>query len=136
MEKENVSGLSMLVECEECGNKFGISQAGGVTHKKEYVVNGRSIYLTFYDCPSCGRRHVTQIDDVSTVGLLKKYSRMFASLAKKNLNSQPIAEKQLAKFKKQSQHLRNRRFELMKEFTGAVACDPVTGEEITVRFSV
>ena len=46
--------MSLLVECEDCKEKFRITAgntANAVTHKKEFNVNGQSIFLTYYDCP-------------------------------------------------------------------------------------
>ena len=76
--------MSLLVECEDCKEKFRIT-AGNVTNaairKKEFNVNGRSIFLTYYDCPKCGRRHYVQIDDAVSFNKLKEVSRQFIKLA-------------------------------------------------------
>lgn len=132
-------GLSLMVECEGCGMKFRISSneaVGHVQHKKEYQAKGRSIFLTYYDCPSCGRRHFVQIDDNRTLEILKTNQRMFAKLAAKRTRDKAIPKSQSDKYKKQTKHLRNCRTELMKEFTGVILHDDETDTSFELRFSI
>lgn len=136
---KDTSGVSLMVECEGCKARFQISTGdavGHLQHKKEYRVNGRQIFLTFYDCPSCGRRHYVQIDDSRTLEMLKTNSRQFVKLSTKRKNDKPIPEKQLDKYKKTVKHLRDCRIALMKEFTGVILHDDETGEDFELRFSV
>lgn len=136
---KGTSGLSLMVECEECGMKFRISTqeaVGHLQHKKEYKVNGRSIYLTHYDCPSCGRRHFIQIDDDRTLEILKANRKTFVKLSAKRIKDKPIPKSQSDKYKKQTKHLRNCRMELMKEFTGVMLHDDGTDTSFELRFSV
>ena len=133
------SGVSLLVECEGCGNRFQIGAADAiaqVTHKKKYEANGRSIFLTYYDCPKCGRRHYVQIDDNHTLGILKENQRMFVKLAAKRTKGKSIPKSQSDKYKKHTKHLRDCRMELMKEFTGVMLHDDETDTSFELRFSV
>lgn len=137
--KEEKSGMSLLVECEGCKNRFQIGAAGAavqVTHKKKYEANGRSIFLTYYDCPKCGRRHFVQIDDNRTLELLKGEQRMFVKLAAKRTKDKSIPKSQSDKYKKQTKHLRDCRMKLMKEFTGVMLHDDETDTSFELRFSV
>lgn len=132
------SGMSLLVECEDCGNRFRIGMADAivqVTHKKEYKVNGRSIFLTYYDCPKCGRRHYAQIDDVRSLQMMRESSRVFVRLAAKRKNGKQIPQSQSVKWKKQQQHLSDYRKKLMTEFTGTTITEE-TGESFVLRFSI
>lgn len=132
------SGVSLLVECETCGNRFQIGMDNAmiaVTHKKKYEVNGRSIFLTYYDCPKCGRRHYVQIDDSKSMQMLRESSRTFVRLAAKRKNNKPISQNQSAKWKKQQQYLSDYRKKLMAEFTGTTFAEE-TGESFVLRFSV
>lgn len=136
---KSTSGLSLMVECEECKKKFHISSQEtnvNIQHKKEYKVNGRSIFLTYYDCPSCGRRHFVQIDDNDTLKVLKEIERMFVVLSAKRAKDKPIPKSQSDKYEKQTKHLRNCRMELMKEFTGVMLHDDETDTSFELRFSV
>lgn len=131
--------LSLLVECEGCGKKFNVSSQGealNVRHKKEYVVNGKVIYLTYYDCLSCGRRHFVQVDDKRTLEVLKATRRMFTKLAAKRVSDKHIPQKQLDKYRKQTKHLSNCRIELMKKFTGVMLHNDETDTDFELRFSV
>ena len=130
--------LNLMFECEDCKQKFPVTQdqaPNSLTHKKEYKSNGQSIFLTYYDCPNCGRRHFVQIDDVSSLQELVRVTNEFKYLAIKRQKGKTISKKQSDKFKKSRQHLSDYRINLMKEFTGKIAADE-TGAEYTLRFSI
>lgn len=130
--------FKLMFECEDCKQKFPVTQdqaPNSLTHKKEYKSNGQSIFLTYYDCPNCGRRHFVQIDDASSLQELVRVMNEFKSLAVKRQKGKTISKKQSDKFKKSRQYLSDYRTNLMKEFTGKTAVDE-TGAEYTLRFSI
>ena len=124
-----------LFECEECNIKFQLGEGNvkyGVPFKTK---DGRSIFITYYDCPKCGRRHYVQIDDVHSYQMKKETSIMFKKLSKKRLNFKDIPKKQNEKFKKLNKNLENYRFELKKEFNGQIIIAD-DGSEVEVHFSM
>lgn len=130
--------MSMLVECEECKQKFEINSgtnANQVIHKREYKIERQSIFLTYYDCPSCGRRHFVQVDDVTSLGMLSKVERQFVVLAAAKKKDKEIPQKQSAKFKKARKDLSKYRMGLMQKYTGKEVCG-ADGFIFTLRFSV
>lgn len=130
--------FKLMLECEDCKQKFPVIQdqaSNSLTHKKEYKSNGQSIFLTYYDCPYCGKRHFAQIDDTSSMQELVRVTNEFKSLMIKRQKGKTISKKQSDKFKKSRQHLSDYRMNLMKEFTGKIAIDE-TGAEYTLRFSI
>lgn len=138
LNQEN-KGMSLLVECEDCKQKFEISSgesAGKVNHKKEFNVNGKSIFLTYYDCPSCGRRHFVQIDDATSLNKLKEVNAMFIKLSVAKNKGKEIPQKQSVKFKKARQHLSDYRMKLMKEYTGKSIHNDETDSDFVLRFSI
>lgn len=139
MSKVDKEAMSLLVECEDCHEKFSVTSGEAtqsVTHKREFVVDGQSIFLTYYDCPKCGRRHFVQVDDKRSLELLKDVSRQFVRLSVLRKKDKTIPQKQSAKFAKARQHLTDYRMDLMKQFTGTVITDHETGEDFELRFSV
>ncbi len=130
--------FKLMFECEDCKKKFPVTQdqaPNSLTHKKEFISNGQSIFLTYYDCPHCGRRHFVQIDDNSSLQELVRVTNEFKSLMVKRQKGKTVSKKQSDKFKKSRQHLSEYRANLMKEFTGKVAVD-AAGVEYILRFSV
>lgn len=126
-----------LFECEDCDTKFYLG-ANGVEVK--YGVpfttrDGRSIFITYYDCPKCDRRHYVQIDDTRSNQMKKETSVMFRKLSKKRLNFKDIPKKQNEKFKKLNNALEDYRFELKKEFNGQIVM-AADGTEVEVHFSM
>lgn len=128
-----------MFECENCKKRFSIIEnqaANSLTHKKEYKLNGQSIFLTYYDCPKCGRRHYVQIDDAVSLNKLKEVSKQFVKLAIAKKKDKEIPQKQSAKFKKARQNLSDYRMKLMKEYTGKLLHDNETDSDFILRFSV
>lgn len=139
MSKINRERMSLLVECEDCKHKFEITSGEAmysVTHKKEFNVNGQSIFLTYYDCPKCGRRHYVQIDDKTSLNKLREVSQQFVKLSIAKKKGKDIPQKQSAKFKKARQNLSDYRMNLMKEYTGKLIHDNETDSDFELRFSV
>ena len=139
MSKTGREAMSLLVECEDCHEKFSVASGEAiqsVTHKREFVVDGRSIFLTYYDCPKCGRRHYVQIDDATSLNKLKEVSRQFVKLAVLKKKDKEIPQKQSEKFKKARQNLSDYRMNLMKEYTGKLLHDNETDSDFELRFSV
>lgn len=131
------NGFSVLAECQECGKKFEMSSTNEVVqHKKEFKVNEQSIFVTYYDCPDCGRRHYIKIDNQSTLNELKDVERQFVKLAAAKTKGKTVPQKQSAKFKKSREHLAHSRNELMKQYTGKLIHDSDTDSEFELRFSV
>jgi hypothetical protein len=139
MSEINRERISLMVECEDCKHKFEIASgeaAHSITHKKEFNVNGQSIFLTYYDCPKCGRRHYVQIDDATSLNKLKEVSRQFVKLAVLKKKDKEIPQKQSAKFKKARQNLSDYRMNLMKEYTDKLLHNNETDSDFVLRFSV
>ena len=131
----NEKAMSLFAECEVCKEKFQVTTSN-VTNKKEFNVNGQSIFLTYYDCPKCGRRHYVQIDDAVSLNKLKEVSRQFIKLAAEKKKGKEIPQKQSAKFKKARQNLSDYRMNLVKEYTGKLLHDNETDSDFELRFSI
>lgn len=125
----------MFVECEDCKQKFNVSSGEAVNHKKEFKISDKSIFLTYYDCPSCGRRHYVQIDDAISLNKLTEVRKMFVKLSIAKKEDKEISKKQLEKFKKARNNLSRYRTNLMKEYTGKSIIDE-SGKECILRFSI
>lgn len=129
--------ISFIVECEKCHEKFSItSGTSNVTYKREFRVDGRSIYLTYYDCPKCSRRHFVQIDDEKSLELLKTNEGQFVHNAVLKTRGQKLKKKKIDRYKDTQKYLANYRRGLMKEFTGKKLYDEETGSSFELRFSV
>lgn len=126
-----------LFECEECNTKFylgnnGVEMKYGVPFTTK---DGRSIFITYYDCPKCGRRHYVQIDDVHSNNMKKEVLKRFVRLSKKRLNDDDIPKEQNERFKKLNNKVENYRFELKKKFNGQIIIAD-DGSEVEVHFSM
>ena len=107
-----------------------------IINKKEYNYLGKSIWVTYYDCPHCGRRHMVQADDVKSKQMLVKVSIMFARLSNTKRKGKTISKKTSDKFKKARNDLSLYRNNLMKELNGKLATDIENGTTVLLRFSV
>lgn len=139
MSKINQEQKPLIVECEDCKQEFEIASdevMHSATRKKEFNVNGQSIFLTYYDCPSCGRRHYVQIDDKTSLNKSKEVSRQFAKLSAAKRKGKEVPQKQSEKFKKARQYLVDYRMNLMKQYAGRLIHDNETNSDFVLRFSV
>lgn len=135
----NEERASLLVECEECKRKFEITAdeaANSLFNKKEYKVDGESAFLTYYDCPCCGKRHCVQVDDRRSLRELKEVANQFTELFLLRKKGKEISQKQSAKFKKTRQHLSDYRTSLMEKYTGKLVHDNDTDSDFVLRFSI
>lgn len=131
------NGMSLLVECEDCRDKFEINSKNWTMHfKRKYEINGQTIFLSYYDCPKCNRRHYVQIDTIQTLQELKEIERMFIKLSVAKKKGKQPPQSQSAKFKKAREHLAQSRIDLMKQFTGKLVHDSETDTDIILEFSV
>lgn len=128
--------MEKYAECQRCTTKIKLDK-NVVQYQKEFKdESGQSIYLTYYDCPSCGRRHWVQIDDSRSMLMLKEHQKQFIRLSKSKTSGKTILRKQSAKFVKNQKDLSNYRIKLMKEFTGKTITNQETGEQYTLEFSI
>lgn len=125
----------MVTECVDCKQKFEITNKN-TTHKKKYKIEGQSIFLTYYDCPSCGRRHYVQIDDEVSLRKLNETKRQFVTLAIAKKKGKEVSKKQLAKFKKARQDLSDYRINLMREYSGKFVHDAEISTTFELRFLI
>lgn len=132
MSSENTLRINAF--CEECKERFEVNPQ--VLKKKEYKYNGESIWITYYDCPHCGRRHMVQVDDMKSKQMLVKVSIMFARLSNTKRKGKTISKKTSDKFKKARNDLSLYRNNLMKELNGKLATDIENATAVLLRFSV
>ena len=125
----------MMVECEDCKEKFTIDK-DNVTFKKEFKLNEQSIFITYYDCPRCGRRHYVQIDDSVSLEKLEEVQRQFVSLSVLRRRGKKVSKKRSDKFKESRMSLNEYRNALMKEYAGKLLHDDETDKDFKLRFSV
>lgn len=138
MSEENKGCFDIKVKCKQCEKEFSISSTAAqssIAHKKEFKVNGQSIFLTYYDCPHCGERHFVQIDDAESLNALKRVTNEFYKLMKNKKQNKKISKKQLDNFEKIRKDLSIYRTNLMKEYTDKVAIDAV-GNGYTLKFLI
>lgn len=132
----NQGTMTAKVECKNCKSVFTIGP-GNITFDKMYEdENGRSIFLTYFDCPDCQERHYVQIDNQQSREVKKKTQRMFAQLSVMRNKNKPIPRQQQNKFNKLRKNLNDRRFELMKQYDGSTVTDTETGDKIELNFTI
>lgn len=132
----NQGTMTAKVECKNCKSIFTIGP-GNITFDKMYEdENGRSIFLTYFDCPDCQERHYVQVDNQQSREVKKKTQRMFAQLSVMRNKNKPIPRQQQNKFNKLRKNLNDRRFELMKQYDGSIVTDTETGDKIELNFTI
>lgn len=130
MESKNIS---LPTKCKKCNKEFKVSNDNTI-HKKEFNVESKSIYLTYYVCPNCGEKYFVQIDDDVSLAKLKIVSKLFVKLSVKKHEGKSISKKQSANFKKIRKDLSDYRNKLVKEYEGKAAIDKESSDCFILHF--
>lgn len=132
-----MKSINLQFKCESCNQSFIVSShtmaPNVVNNKKEFMVDGQSVFLTYCDCPHCGYRHFVQIDDTTSLKMLEDVTAQFVKLSAAQKAGKKIPKKQSDNFKKARQHLSDYRKNLVEMYTGKVAVSEI-GIECELRF--
>lgn len=127
--------MQTKVICKECKETFDINR-DNVNFEKPFIdENGQSIFITYFDCPSCKERHYVQVDNIHTLGTKKKVQMMFGKMCVMRNKNKVISKQQQDKFKNLREKLNNCRFELMKQYEDLLVTNTETGEEVKLNFT-
>ena len=133
---ENLKCLSTKCKCNNCKDVFDINKQNIIFNKRFEDETGKSIFITYFDCPNCQERHYVQIDDAHTIEIRNKVQKMFvkfSSMRKKNIQ---ISKQQQNKFNGLQNALKFSRHKLMKQYNSSLVTDTETGEVITLSFVI
>ena len=108
--------LQFLAQCAACKSTFVLGP-NEVRKAKADLPNGKSIWITYFDCPTCGHTHFVQIDDVRTNALLAKIGKVLASVTKARKCGHDV-RKQSAKYHRINRDLDAIRKDLKEEYSG------------------
>lgn len=120
--------------CQKCKSSFDISEEN-LVYQKEYSYEGQSIFLTYFDCPKCNRRHFVQIDNQKSKELLERCKMDFTRLSIAKSKGQVIKNNRKKKFDAERKYLSKFRNELAKEYSGRQVVDLETGNIFVLLFS-
>lgn len=127
--------MNVKAICQKCKESFNVS-GENLVYQKEFMYDGQSIFLTYFDCPKCGRRHFVQIDDQKSKELLERCKRDFVSLSiAKSKGHKAIKNNRKKKFDAERKCLSEFRNELAKEYSGRQVMDLETGNIFVLLFS-
>lgn len=110
--------LQFFAQCAECKSTLELGPSEVVKSKID-MPSGKSIWLTYFDCPKCGHTHFVQIDDVRTQMLLSDLTKVLAATAKGKKQGHSV-KKQSAKYHRINRDLSAIRNDLEKEYSGVV----------------
>ena len=127
-------GLEVSFKCIECEESF---KANANNVKQLDVKDEDKLLKVIYvDCPVCDRRHYVQIDNDESNKLKVQNLLMFKKLSQKKLDGKTIGRKENNTFKSLRQRLLDLRADLMKEYEGRIVTDTLTGESVTLHFTL
>lgn len=110
-----MDGFKAMAECAGCKTKFQVD-ASNVAKKEFEAQDGNRVWITYYDCPECGRRHYVQIDDQNTNGVLVGLTKQMGKIAARKKKGLRVSQKQRTDFEETKRHLTELRIELMKRY--------------------
>jgi len=128
------NGLSVNIECIDCKNSFEANAENVKT--TEVNSEGNTLSIIYVDCPNCGRRHYVQIDNDESSKLKIRNLITFKKLSKKKLSGKKIGKSESKAFEGLRKQLSDLRAELMKQYEGQIVTDTLTGESVTLHFTL
>lgn len=139
--KEEEQHLGFFASCEDCGCNFRVLSSVVYANESkvmqsEFFVSGKKIFLTYYDCPNCKRRHYVQVDDCTSLKMLKEVKSQFVKLFNTKRKGVTVPQKEINKFNKSRQDLSFYRKKLMYLYSDKVVHDNDTDIDFVLRFSV
>lgn len=125
--------MQVVDKCKCCGESLELNN---ILQNKNFMKDGKSIQLTYFDCPKCGERCFVQIDDDTSLAMLDSVRKTFVKFAYRKKRGKKISKKENSKFAEARANLGVYRTNLMKEYTGKTIYDDGEGKEYTLRFFV
>lgn len=125
--------LQVIDKCKRCGESLELNS---VLQSKNFMKDGKSIRLTYFDCPRCGERCFVQIDDDTSLAMLDSVRKTFVKFTYRKKRGKKIPKKENSKFAEARANLGLYRTNLMKEYTGKTVCDNENNREYILRFFV
>lgn len=126
----------LVIKCIKCGFANSITQYSVlIKHKVPYTCDGEKIYLTYFDCTECGKRHFVQIDDDNTNALYLRCYKYMVKLSEADRKRKSIKNKDRLNFKELRKKLNRDRLELIKKYNGREVIDE-NGESSVLIFTI
>ena len=70
--------MQVIEKCKRCGESLELNS---ILQNKNFLKDGKSILLTYFDCPKCGERCFVQIDDNNSLAMLDSVKKTFIQFA-------------------------------------------------------
>ncbi len=125
--------MQVVENCKRCEEKLILND---ILKNKNFMKDGKSICLTYYDCPKCGERYFVQIDDETSLSMLDSIKKTFVKLAYRKKRGKKIKQKENTKFAEARANLSKYRTGLMNAYTDKTVYDEENGREYVLRFFV
>lgn len=125
--------MQVIEKCKRCDEPLVLND---ILTNKNFVKDGKSICLTYFDCPKCGERCFVQIDDETSLAMLDAVKKTFIKLAYRKKMGKKVSKRENSRFAEARASLGIYRTNLMKSFTGKTIHDEDAGKEYTLRFFV
>ena len=125
--------MQVVDKCKRCGESLEVNK---IVQNKNFMKDGKSIRLTYFDCPKCSERCFVQIDDDTSLAKLDSVRKTFMHFMFKKQSGKKISKKENSSFAEARADLGTYRTNLMKEYAGKEVYDDANGKEYTLRFFV
>lgn len=129
--------MNVTLECDMCHHETTLT-SDDITFREEFKVGkvgNDIIYLTYYICPKCRKRHFVQIDDEVSLKKLTEVSKLFAKLSRKRKSKKRIKNKEITSFNEARKDLSEYRMLLMNKYTDTVVKDKMSNDHFILRFT-
>lgn len=110
--------VSIKAMCESCKSVFDVNGTNVQEATIQILENGKMLDITYYDCPTCNKRHVVQLDDENTKALLSEVKKQMRNASKKKRQNKILGRRDAQKFEQIRADLRKMRSSLIVQYSG------------------
>lgn len=126
--------MEAQAKCKYCSEEFVVNKDDVEYMKRYATLDNKDIFLTYYNCPKCGRSLYVQIDNRKTYDLANWLKKEFAKLYLLKKKGQNLG-KRSAKFEEKNKYLNELRKELVFAYDQKQVVDIETGDLIRLEFT-
>lgn len=121
--------------CKKCEHEFVLGSDNVKQRTVVHKESNKQYVLTYYHCPECNEEHIVQIDDNSSLELLKETTLMMKEKVIASRAGKNISKKSSKEFKKKRNLLTAYRTELMVKLDNQVFVEEF-GIEFEIHFTM
>lgn len=110
--------MSVRTVCAKCETGFNINATNVKEEQIVILEDDAKLFVTYYDCPKCGHRHMVQLDNETTKYLLNESKKCLRKAMAKRRKGKNVSKKIRQEYDKYDNDLKEMRDALNAQYQG------------------